>query len=528
MLRACTTALSITVLCLFAQPAAFAEILYIQAETHFTAKAISENGGQLDATLLDDLNHPVPDMPVEILLTNIDTGMTARRTATTDDAGRISVELALTPGKYQADLVFSGKDAYLAARDSKDLEVSPCLVETSLDFGDAPTYSRDDITHVLWPAGSPIAFSLEADRPACANVPLIYLASFGPNSKRITLKDASPQTISLDSPSTPDEMPLLIERFATENTRAETIRSQVALYTDLIEPSLRYIPSQDAHIIRARILPKYADFPIQASLQIPDLPDFEAQTAEAKDGALTFQIEADLDGCHDVIITPKNADPVSAQVCFVQTRSSHAWFWLPILAALSIAAGILLLAKRRLRPKLPPAPEQSGHAQTVEQWPVHIPAKAQRTVAAGMAEVLCIDEDSRAPINAADVACTLGDKTEHPEHWPYPCPVQKKISITAPGYLPYTGIFNTPGRIVISLKTRRNYVIRCFENAAEYLTGSTNTWGTLTPDALLRDHPGKDFEKFCRAVETAAFGADDITDEQISEIYALMKKLPRR
>lgn len=485
----------------------------------------------ITASLLDDLNHPVPDMPVEISLMDIDTGMTQQREAQTNAEGRLSVELGLKPGTYQANILFHGQDAYLATSDSKDIEILPCRIRTDIEFPqDAPTRTdpKTNELRVLWPAGSPLQFTISPEQPLCDSSQLVYMTSFGPNAKRITLKDNAPQAVSLPSPDTESSLPLDIERLATDQTEAESRQIVISLHEALLSGTLEYIPRADGHDIRAKLLPQFEGFPVAAELQFPDDPEHPALAETAKAGAITFRLSEPLSGCRRVTVSPHHAEAVSAEICFVQTRSGHTGYWLPGLAALIIAGGALLLAKRRIRPKLPPAPKLAGKAETVEQWPVHIPAKALRTISAGMAEILCIDEKTRQPLNAHDITLTAGEKTTAPEHWPFLCPIRTPLRLSAPGYLPYSGSLNTPGRIVISLKKKRDYIIECFENAAEYLTGTHAAWGALTPAALMHEHTDEKVEQFCRCVETAAFGADDIADEQIDQIYALMKKLPKR
>ncbi len=529
--RACALTLSITVLSLFTQPGANAETIYIQAETHFSSKTTPDHGGQIAASLLDDLNHPVPDMPVEITLMDIDTGMTQQREAQTNADGRLSLELGLKPGKYQANLRFHGQDAYLATSDSKDIEILPCRIRTDIVFPhDTPSLTDPETNErrVLWPAGSPLQFTLSPEQPLCDSAPLVYMTSFGPNAKRITLKNNAPQDVSLPSPDTESVLALDVERIATAQTEAESRQIVISLHEALLADELEYIPRADGHDIRAKLRPPFADFPVVATLQFPDDPERPAHTETANDGEITFRLSEKISACHRVTVSPHHAEPVSAEICFVQTRSGHAGYWLPGLAALIIAGGTLMLAKRRVRPKLPPAPKLAGRAETVEQWPVHIPAKALRTISAGMAEILCIDEKTRLPLKATDITLIAGERRDTPEHWPFLCPIHTALRISAPGYLSYSGSFSTPGRIVITLQKRRDYIIRCFESAAEYLTGAHAAWGALTPAALMRDHNDEKIEQFCRCVETAAFGTDEISDEQIDEIYALMKKLPLR
>ena len=523
------TAVLITVVCFAIQPDAFAETLYIEAETHFESSVIPNDGGLLSLALLDDLNHPVQNMPVEISIGQIETGENTIHQANTDADGRLSLPLGLTPGKYQADLIFRGRDAYIGTRDSQDIDITACHIQTRLVFAeDTPTYTepKSRIQHILYHAGEPLRFTLQPEPPICTRQPLVYIVSFGPQSKRTELQNTTQLAFELPTSPNPQTLPLEIERFASDYTDSETIRAQIDLYTELLAEDIQYIQTLNAHVIQARVLPQYKDFPIRASLSIPS-HSAQAISAQADGDLISFRLPTEINGCHTVKIAPENATAIEAEICFELPKREF-FSWLAALAPILLALGAYLIVKYHDRPKLPPAPNRTSRAQSVDHWPIHIPAKALKTVAPGMAEILCIDANSQRPLAHDAVTIRANDQPIAHDHWPLACPLQTQITISAPDYLPFNSAFDKPGRHVVSLKNRRDYIAECFENTARHITGTTVEWGEMTPAALRLSRNDQNLEKFCNCIEDAAFGNDHISDAQIDEIYRLMRKLPRR
>ena len=109
------------------------------------------------------------------------------------------------------------------------------------------------------------------------------------------------------------------------------------------------------------------------------------------------------------------------------------------------------------------------------------------------------------------------------------------LKIAHPDYIDWHARIAKAGKHVLRLTSRRDYLIGCYEYVCARVTGTTQHWGELTPDALIASQeklPGRpaDMQKieklrrFCDAFAARAFGQGRITDASMEEIYALSRE----
>ena len=98
------------------------------------------------------------------------------------------------------------------------------------------------------------------------------------------------------------------------------------------------------------------------------------------------------------------------------------------------------------------------------------------------------------------------------------------IEVKHPDYMTWRDKIHGCGYHVVTLKTRRRYVIDCFERVYEKITGQRKDWGRETPNELIKQSQEnsrpdcQQIKDFCTLVNRLVFDDTVIKDEDLRKV----------
>lgn len=515
-----------------------AETIWVEAATQIRLDADGLAGGQLRYGLYNDLNQGMPRESLQVRILDAQGSLVKDYFVPTDDEGVGNLELKLDPGAYRAEANFVGHDGFLDSNESVTFSVKRCRCGGQLQF-------ESDI----WPTGYPLSFEISRVPGACFNLDAEWMVVAESESQRVHMASGvskMPVTIAL-----PERAPgnMTIEANLNESISffPERLQHTVFLYDELFDGIETWTEASSAWI---RIKLKHHDAVFDGMRVLLSLTDSERTLefeSEAQDGAVLFNLGDENDGCFEITAQRHDASPEAGQkswnLCVPEIRFSRRRIHWIVLSGFGLLAILLLigraLCRSRTLPKLPdPEKWSANHQKTqVEDWPDGIAEKTEgrpKTL-----EIVCVDDNTGEIVDPASVTIDMvQDKTErqlHPDKWPFRIPQNARLSIAHPDYVSWRGTVKAVGRHVIRLKTRRNFVIACFEAVCARLSETPVKWGYKTPNELYEDvvvrgiiQKYPDLSSYCRDIETAAFSGEPIDDEMIDKVIRQSRKISHK
>ena len=187
--------------------------------------------------------------------------------------------------------------------------------------------------------------------------------------------------------------------------------------------------------------------------------------------------------------------------------------------------GIYYIRQNR-RKKLPKNPDKLRSLSTqVEEWPDSLKDAQISNIHTTNLECLYIfvDAHTRQPIPLQQLTLLENHVERQIDSWPCITKCHTKIELNHPDYISWKGSFEHPGKHIISLVSRRQYVIECFEAVCQSVIGKPLPWGKTTPQELcqMAKNSSKYREslyKYCTMIERATFGDMGLDDVALKEI----------
>lgn len=499
---------------------AHAETIVIESETQIHTKTNGFEGGSIDISLLDDLNHGISYQPVTLELENVDTKQANHLQQTTDDIGQARFQLDLDDGSYAGTLTFQGKDYYQKTQTEVQIDIRKCSQHTQLSLP-----SKD-----FRPLTAPLEFDLT--RTECIKQSANFLAEIGPKSFNIQLEPAKASahvSIPVDSFS-PDTYPLHIHLVNDRYLTPETLQSDVIFYENLFEDDIQFTSHWPKQTITARLSQPVENIPVQLSFSDVDGTSTKLTAASDKDGSLTFELPSLKSECLAVELDRADAlsgyTPHSVQICTLRHGLSFKWPAAGI-AFLISGTSFLFFLRSRKRKKLPQSPRKPlAH---IESTPV-IPPPGKTN---GITEIICRDAKTKSLLSPDVLTIETNRVPVQIDRWPLRIESRTLIEISHPDYISWSGKLAPNRQYTIELTPRRQYAIDCFEAVCEHQIGESIPWGRETPREFLRKALKSDLpdnqrvllDAFCQCICAAAFDDRGITDETLEKIHQMTQKL---
>ena len=519
---------SILLCAFFGEHNASAETIWIEAATQIRLEADGLAGGRLNYGLYNDLNHGMPRESLQIRIWDAQENLVKDFSVPTDDDGIGNLELMLIPGNYRVEVSFGGHDGFLDSKESAVFTVKRCRCEGQLQF-----------TSDIWPSGYPLAFEISRPPDECFHLDAEWMIVAESESQKVRMASGiSKMSVQFELPARETGF-VTVEANLNESVSffPENLKHTVFLYDQLFDSIESWSEASSAWI---RIKLSHDDevfdgMPVMLSLSDGDRTlVFES---ESQGGVVLFGLGDDNHGCFDALVQRQDAWQEAGEkhweICVPEIQFSRRRIhWIVLcgfgLLALLIAGGRLMHRSRRL-PKLPDPQKWAANQRKtqVEEWPEGISENSDTNPQT--CEIVCIDDNSGQIVVPGSVKIVvMQDKTEKPlsaDKWPLQVPRNAGLTISHPDYVSWRGTIKTFGRHLIRLKTRRNFVIACFEAVCASLSGVPVKWGYKTPNELYEDvvvngmiqnYPG--LASYCRDIETAAFSGEPIDDEMIEKV----------
>ncbi len=501
---------------------AHAETIWVESETSLLIQTDGFEGGRLRANLVDDLNHGVGNADLFVFLRNRASGEELEFQYKTDASGELVTSFMLPDGGYEGHVVFRGTGPYRGTIQTIQFETMRCRLNSEI---------HPEGT-VLWPKNEPLSFELW--RSGCLDMAADAIVSAGPESIRVHINEGEVSTSAAFESPFPEAGDLTLESSLLEEYKfePERHRTNIIVYDDLFKPDIEVRSHWNGFFLNADL--RYAAAGIRAKLEIEreNAETIELFAQSDAEGHVLFADDNNLTGCFRYTIRRDDMWPEYAALTgnYCIDPVYHRTFWpIAVLGIVGlVGAGGWRFAKRRKYPR-PPKPGKQG---------VYVSSKTlDRSLASqkgtSNGELVCIDLKTSSELPLSETKIEINGEPSHVSQWPCEFSGNCKFRVQHPDYILWQGRLKSGRHHVIGMLRRRDYIIQCYESVYEKVSGRSLAWGHKTPFQL-RDsestyHLSKtDYErlkKFCDLVNQAAFDSDHIGDEQLDQIYALMKKL---
>ncbi len=505
----------------FPAPDAHAETIVIESETQILTKNNGYEGGSINISLLDDLNHGISNQIVSLDLENTDTKQEKQLQQTTDADGHAVFRLELDDGTYSGTLTFQGKDYYQKAQTDVQIEVRKCSQHTKLSLPE-----KD-----FRPLGAPLEFDLT--RTDCIKQSANFLAEIGPKSFNIQFapaKHSAHVSVPVDSFS-PGAYPLHIHLVNERYLTPESLQSDIVFYENLLDDDLRYATGWPKQTISATLSHPMENIPVQLSFSDADGTSMKLTTTSDEDGRLIFELPSLKSECLDIELDRADElsgyTPYRTQICTVRHGISFKW---PIagIALLLSGASFLFFLRALKRKKLPQSPQKT--LTRIKSTPI-FPASGKTE--GSLSEIICRDAQTKRPLPPGTLTFEINREPLQADRWPLRVASRTQLRISHPDYISWSGKLAPNRQYTIDLTSRRQYAIDCFSAVCEQQIGENIPWGRETPQEFFRKALTKDLpdnqrvmlDEFCRCISAAAFDDTVITDETLEKLHQMTQKL---
>ena len=502
----------IAVIILISEQIAFADTLSVESDTQILVQVapLTKTGGSLSLTLLDDLNQPIIDVPVQIEIFSQDDKPIKRGTVITDPNGQAVYQLGLSPGTYTGKVQFSGHSFWHSASKSIEFKIVRCQLQTSLQASEP----------IFQPYSKPL--SLQIHRSSCLQFDVDYMVSVGSTSSRIHLDEGQESAeIQLFPKLSHPEM-LALELSAIEGNlyEHEVLHHDVVFYDSLSESRPQLRRNWQNTWVELQLHPYLRQFPV--SLQIHDAI---IETSSDERGIASFILPSGISGCveADIYRTDQfeKIGRISDEICIPETTSNwRTVIYGMVLLAMAFSA-FSLRKKLHFKPKLA-APNK------IQSAPVEsVPLPPEDT---GSYSIICRATDLE--ITPSEVEIEIKGKILHPDVWPFTLHESGTIRIKHRACMDWNGTLRPGRKHSITLTTRREYAISCFNQAS----AEKMHWGRETPALLLeylkKRYPDKETQEkaqnYCTLISEAAFNEKLLSDSELKELYEFAREIRRR
>ena len=538
--------------------------ILVEARTHIQLTPISDDGGGMTGTLLDDLNLPLVNQKITIQLSddkseaeNLD--MPSDRVhifeVETNENGVFSVDFKLSESKYRFKVQFHGTEGYAGIEETGTLDVyNRCTLDIGTELvndGDQLTISNQNL--YLIAIGHPIRLKLSPVTSGC-RLPFrhAYMVSCGKDSIRVDLGENHESVVELN-PMIMDSSKSIIQ-VSDLSTRDHVFhvrnhQSDVYFYQKLFqdEAEITYgFSYPEIHL-------KLSDELLENQITSTDFPKntqmFLCSGTEKTDcinapgleiispDRLSFEIGIDENFCGWNGTVEFDEQAYSGQqfeVClsgFIWSKRKLIEISLGLLSLIIVGFVVRKYIKFRLRRRLPVHPDQviSNH-EILEKWPDEF-HEISGSINDARCAMMCIDEETRKPVSTTQLFIKVNGFEKKVIQWPFYTDDSSLVQVNHPDYIKWQDTIHGHGCHLIALKSRRRYVIECFECVYEEIAGKREVWGRETPNELIklaRNQSRPDIrliEDFCNRVNRLVFDDVRIKDEELPLISDLSRKL---
>lgn len=533
---------------------AHAETVWIEAKTGLYVTPNGLDGGRVNVTLVDDLNHPVAGAIIRLELTHRTTQTSVERIAETDDLGNADILTDLTEGQWDGNVQFEGNDGYLPSNHAFLLDVERCKNDFSLhldmplgtsnrpkihqkrDIFDIFRQKEDESQTLSWPVGEPLKLKVIRSSSECSKLRTEVKISLNDVTHVVQFEPRElMQSVELNTKDITSGIAEL--KAVVQENRAqvsESIIKSIYFYDAIFKPEIEAGVDWRGSYIKASVMDEMRHVYMPVRLKFSDgLIGEQLETVADEEGQLEFIYSRRLSGCFKGELSRADSwsdrGKLSFDVCFPES-SSFDIRWFGVLGAagfIGMTSAYVLLKRRRRR--LPPAPGKASSSQIcrVEDWPegVH-PKRRELKNDEHTTEVVCVDNKTGMWIASAS-CLEIQENT-----WPIRVESGTYIHIIHKDYMDWHGRIRGTGRYVIRMTSRRDYAIACFDAVSSQFYGRHVDWGEISPQAMMIDvkkqnmkqTQQKNYERFCELSSQAAFDTGHFTDASVTEIYALSQK----
>lgn len=491
---------------------AYADSIEVESDTQIIVSItpLTQTGGSLTLTLLDDLNHPVIDVPVQIDIFTKDGQPIKQDKSITDPEGQAVFNLGLSPNSYTVKAEFPGYASWRASSQTHKFEIIRCHANTYLKESEP----------IFQPSSKPLAFNIY--RSECLQFDADYMVSIGSASDRVHLNEGQDHIQIQLTPtfSKPDILPLEIAIIEGNIYEPEVLNHDVIFY-DSISNSPPQIKQHWQNIsAELQLHPYLKRFPVTLKFH-----DIEIETTSDERGIARFNLPQTASGCivTDIFRTDQYREfgLISSEICIPKNTSNWQLVLSGMLFLFTAFLAIGLFKKLHSKHKLP-SPDKIQ--KTI---PIHSTALPPEN--SDMCRIICQAADIN--LIPADVEFEINGKIERPEAWPFTTNKSGFIRIKHPECLSWQGNLKPGHQHVITLTTRREYAISCFNQA----TNENLIWGKETPNQLLEilknQYSDKDKQdkakKFCTLISETAFNNKNLSDDDLKELYKYAMEFKR-
>ncbi|MBQ9394117.1 MAG: hypothetical protein IJU23_01180 [Proteobacteria bacterium] len=496
---------------LISEQFAYADTIEVESDTQIIVQVatLTKTGGSLNLTLLDDLNHPVIDAPVQIDVFTKEGHPVKRDTVMTDPNGQAVYPLGLSPDAYTAKVEFSGHSPWRSSNKTVEFEIIRCQPKSSIQ----PSES------LFQPISKPLSLSIH--RSDCLQFDADYMVSIGSASSRIHLDEGQNNASFQLSPklSNPETLTLEVSIIEGNLFEHEILHRDVVFYDSISEAHPQLKQNWQHTWIELQLHPYLQQFPIALKHD-----DIAIETITDEHGIARFILPQTASGCIETdIYRPDQFSEIgriSDEICIPEKASN----WRIVIAGLAfmaLAIAAFGIRKRvNFKPKLP-APNKIQSAP-IESVP--LPANESDTCS-----IVCRASDFE--LTPSEVEIEINGETKHPNAWPFVLHNSGRIRIRHRACLDWNGTLKPGRKHTITLTTRRDYAISCFNQA----TPETMHWGRETPalflELLIKQYPDKPTQdkatRFCDLISEAAFNDKILSDDELTELHKLSMEFSR-
>ena len=505
-----------------------AETIWIEATTHIQIHVDGLAGGRLNLGLFNDLNQGMAGESLQIRILDENHIRIKEISAQTGDDGRVNdYGLKLQPGAYLLEAVFHGHDGYLDSKASISFTVKRCRCDGHLE----------PESHI-WPVNHPVPFELSRSFDACLNLDANWMVVAESESIRIHMDPGVSKMPGKFDFGEHEEGSVFIEANLSESMSyyPEKLNTSVYLYESLFD-DVDAVSDSSAAWIKVKLAHDDDSFNgMPVTLQLKNADKSLQFESVSYDGIVAFHLGDENDGCFTATVSRQDLWPeigeISKDICVPEIRFSRRRIRWIVVGGFGLLALLLsfwhLMHRTRKRLALPdPQKWAANQRQTrVDKWPQGIEDAHKNEPK--ICEIVCVDDETGQVVAPDLIEMRLDADADKPcriSGWPFKLDKPAALKLIHPNYMTWHGTIKSYGRHILRLKTRRNFVIACFEVVCANITGNTIKWGYKTPKALyddasvqgmLKQYPA--LEAYCHEVEAAVFDEKPIDDETVEKI----------